>query len=82
MERTFRIYRRTIMTIREIDYNTLIINVNEMINTLEYDLSRSGGKTKLNCDKIYYLYDMKDRYSKILEQKNSKKPTIKKKEVS
>ena len=41
---------------REIDYDKLLQNIEEMINTLEYDSSRSGGKTKLNCDKLYYLY--------------------------
>ena len=66
---------------REIDYNRLLANVNEMINTLEYDSMRSGGKTKLNCDRLFYLYSQKDRYSKMLE-KNSKKPTTKNKEVS
>jgi len=66
---------------RIIDYSHLINNLNEMINTLEYDSSRSGGKTKLNCDKLYYMYALKERYAKVLE-KNSKKPTTKKKEVS
>ena len=67
---------------RIIDYPHLIQNINEMINTLEYDSSRSGGKTKLNCDRLYYLYSLKERYSKVLEEKNSKKSTIKKKEVN
>jgi len=40
------------MIIREIDYDKLLQNIEEMINTLEYDSSRSGGKTKLNCDKL------------------------------
>ena len=66
---------------RTIDYLHLIQNLDEMINTLEYDSSRSGGKAKLNCDRLYYLYSLKERYSKVIE-KNSKKPTIKKKEVS
>ena len=66
---------------RIIDYPHLIQNINEMINTLEYDSMRSGGKTKLNCDRLFYLYSQKDRYSKMLE-KNSKKPTTKNKEVS
>ena len=66
---------------RIIDYPHLIQNINEMINTLEYDSSRSGGKTKLNCDKLYYLYSLKERYSKVIEQ-NSKKSTTKKKEVN
>ena len=66
---------------RIIDYSHLINNLNEMINTLEYDSSRSGGKTKLNCDKLYYMYALKERNSKVIE-KNSKKSTTKKKEVN
>jgi len=60
---------------RIIDYPHLIQNIDEMINTLEYDSSRSGGKTKLNCDKLVNLYSLKERYSKVIEKKNSKKPT-------
>ena len=52
-----------------------------MINTLEYVSSRSGGKTKLNCDKLYYLYSLKETYSKVIEQ-NSKNSNTKKKEVN
>ena len=80
MGRMSHISWRAIMQ-REIDYNRLLANVNEMINTLEYDSMRSGGKTKLNCDRLYYLYYMEEKYSKMLE-KNSKKSTTKKKEVN
>ena len=81
MGKISRISWRTMMD-RIIDYPHLIQNINEMINTLEYDSSRSGGKTKLNCDRLYYLYSLKERYSKVLEEKNSKKSTTKKKEVN
>ena len=57
------------MTNREIDYDKLLENINEMINTLEYDSSRSGGKTKLNCDKLYYLYSLQQRYNSLLKPK-------------
>ena len=57
------------MANREIDYNKLLENINEMINTLEYDSSRSGGKTKLNCDKLYYLYQLQQRYHSLLKPK-------------
>jgi len=57
------------MTNREIDYGKLLENVNEMINTLEYDSSRSGGKTKLNCDKLYYLFSLQQRYNSLLKPK-------------
>lgn len=57
------------MTNREIDYEKLLQNIDEMINTLEYDSSRSGGKTKLNCDKLYYLYSLQQRYNSLLKPK-------------
>ena len=57
------------MANREIDYDKLLENINEMINTLEYDSSRSGGKTKLNCDKLYYLYSLQQRYHSLLKPK-------------
>ena len=57
------------MTNREIDYGKLLQNIDEMINTLEYDSSRSGGKTKLNCDKLYYLYQLQQRYNSLLKPK-------------
>ena len=57
------------MANREIDYDKLLQNIDEMINTLEYDSSRSGGKTKLNCDKLYYLYTLQQRYHSLLKPK-------------
>ena len=57
------------MTNREIDYEKLLQNIEEMINTLEYDSSRSGGKTKLNCDKLYYLFSLQQRYNSLLKPK-------------
>ena len=57
------------MVNREIDYDKLLQNIDEMINTLEYDSSRSGGKTKLNCDKLYYLFSLQQRYNSLLKPK-------------
>jgi len=57
------------MTYREIEYDKLLQNIDEMINTLEYDSSRSGGKTKLNCDKLYFLYSLQQRYNSLLKPK-------------
>ena len=57
------------MTNREIDYDKLLENISDIINTLEYDSSRSGGKTKLNCDKLYYLYSLQQRYNSLLKPK-------------
>ena len=63
MEKIFHTLRRTMMTTyRPVDYSKLIDNIEEMINTLEYDSSRSGGKTKLNCDKLYFLYFLLEKY--------------------
>jgi len=47
-----------------------------MINTLEYDSSRSPGKAKINSQTLINLHNLKEIYTK-----NSKKPTPKK-EVS
>lgn len=46
----------------EINYEQLITNYNQMINTLEYDSMRSGGKAKLNADTLNNLYSMKAMY--------------------
>ena len=51
---------------REIDYAILLKNVEEMINLLEYDSMRSSGKTKLNSQHLHSLYELKDRYVKII----------------
>ena len=45
----------------------------EIINVLEYDSMRSAGKAKLNADKLYYLYALKERYTKIQNSNNSPK---------
>ena len=41
---------------REIDYNKLLQNVDEMINVLEYDSSRSVGKAKINAKTLINLF--------------------------
>ena len=64
MGRTYHTYRRTIMY--EINYQQLLDNYDQMINTLEYDSMRSGGKAKLNADTLHYLYSMKSVYEKKL----------------
>tara|TARA_R100000742_G_C4277036_1_gene98574 strand:- start:1318 stop:1515 length:198 start_codon:yes stop_codon:yes gene_type:complete len=61
---------------RQIDNDKLIENISEMINTLEYDSSRSPGKAKINAQTLVNLHNLKELYIK-----NSKKPTPKK-EVS
>ena len=58
----------------EINYEQLIQNYNQMINTLEYDSMRSGGKAKLNAETLYHLYAMKEKYqSKITPAKKEVK---------
>jgi len=64
MGRTYHTYRRTIMY--EINYQQLLDNYDQMINTLEYDSMRSGGKAKLNADTLHHLYSMKSVYEKKL----------------
>ena len=71
---------RTLWRIRQmrvIDYAHLMKNINEMINTLEYDSSRSAGKTKLNSDKLVDLYALQERYTRKLNSTT----TSRKKEV-
>lgn len=58
---------------RPIDLDQLLINYGEIINVLEYDSMRSAGKAKLNADKLYYLYALKERYTKIQNSNNSPK---------
>lgn len=48
----------------KINYEELLTNYNQMINTLEYDSMRSGGKAKLNADTLSNLYAMKAMYEK------------------
>jgi len=51
----------------EIDYQKLLDNYNSMINTLEYDSMRSGGKAKLNAETLNNLYSMKAMYEEKLK---------------
>ena len=48
---------------RIIDYMKLKDNVDLMINTLEWDSMRSGGKTKNNATELVALYQLQDRWS-------------------
>jgi hypothetical protein len=62
----------------QIDYEKVIKNLETVINTLEYDSMRSGGKAKLNVQTLHYLYTLKDKYEKMISKP---KPTPTKKEV-
>jgi hypothetical protein len=63
---------------REIDYEKLLANVKEMINTLEYDSMRSAGKSKLNAPTLVELYELEKCYQTKI---NSNKQPTKKKEA-
>ena len=41
---------------KDIDYDQIAANIKQMINLLEYDSSRSPGKTKLNSQHLHSLY--------------------------
>lgn len=62
---------------RDVDYKPILENINNMINTLEYDSMRSPGKTKVNAETLVNLYILKDRY----ESKAVVAPTAKKEAV-
>ena len=55
---------------KEVNYDELIANIDEMINVHEFDGMRSPGKIRVSADTLVALYALKDRYTK--------KPTPKK----
>ena len=59
--------RITNSTNRDIDYDILLANVEQMIGLLEYDSMRSAGKCKLNGVDLHSLYGLKDRYEAIIK---------------
>ncbi len=64
---------------REIIKEELISNINTIINSLEFDSMRSGGKCKINAGTIVDLYNLRNLY--IAEQNTAaavKKPAAKK----
>jgi len=65
--------------VREIIKSELLNNIDNMINTLEYDSMRSAGKCKINAGLLVNLHTLKGIYIK--EFKNSK-PSPTKKEVA
>ena len=48
--------------LHQIDYETLLYNVNQMLNLLEFDAMRSSGKAKLNSQHLHSLYYLRDIY--------------------
>ena len=61
---------------REIDYEKLLANVKEMINTLEFDSMRSGGKCKINAQTMHYMLELEKHYQ--TKVNSNKQPTSKK----
>ena len=56
-----------------IDYKKIIENYDAVINTLEYDSMRSGGKSKLNVQNLHYLYAIKEKYEQRIKPKTKPK---------
>ena len=54
------------MANQPINYTTLLKNVEQMINLLEYDAMRSSGKAKVNVNSIHALYQLAERYHEML----------------
>ena len=72
---------------RLIDYEILVKNCEDIINTLEHDSMRSSGKMKMNADQLLALYSLLPIYTeKAAKQKADTvkvvkaKPAPKKKE--
>ena len=53
---------------KEIEYDVLLANISSMINLLEFDAMRSAGKAKLNSQHLESLYNLKDRYEKMVKK--------------
>jgi hypothetical protein len=68
------------MANREIKYETVIQNIEEMISLLEFDAMRSAGKAKLNAGNLVDLYSLKDRYEE--KVKAVPKPVTQKRSAS
>ena len=49
---------------REIDYDKLLENIDEMIRVHEFDGMRSPGKIRVSAETLVALYSLKDRYTK------------------
>ena len=60
------------------DYPKIIENLETMINTMEYDSTRSPGKAKINAETINAMYSLVDRYKEMIAPP---KPSVKPAEV-
>lgn len=50
---------------KEIDYDALCKNIDEMVNLMEYDGMRSPGKIKINAQTLSYLLVLKKHYAEL-----------------
>ena len=50
---------------RQVNYDDIVLNLKNMINTLEYDSMRSPGKAKINADILVNMYMLLDRYTAV-----------------
>lgn len=68
---------------RKIDYQKIIDNIDHMVNTLEYDSTRSPGKVKLNADTLVNLLALKEKYEGLVaaSPKTVEAPAVKKEEA-
>jgi len=57
---------------RKIDYEKILHNIDIMLNTLEYDSIRSGGKVKMNAEDLLNLIELKKYYT--AKQNSNKQP--------
>ena len=67
---------------KQINYQDILDNAKSIINSLEYDCMRSGGKTKFNAATLNDLYTLVDRTEAKLTpvKKPLSKPTTPKEE--
>jgi len=66
------------MAKRTIDYEQLVKNYDTMIETLEYDSMRSGGKAKLNSDALYHMQMLRNIYAEKIIKAKPKTAPVKK----
>ncbi len=52
----------------KIDYETVLRNLQKMINLLEFDSMRSAGKAKMNAGHLEAMWNLVDRYEVILKK--------------
>ena len=54
---------------KDIDYEMLIHNLEQMINVLEYDSMRSPGKAKINSQHLHSMHWLAEKYKANVKKK-------------